>query len=313
MVSEIKIKTMSKIGYVIVQLARDLITKSKGDRILTIGEIAEKYNTGRGTVQSALNSLEEDHAVKLVSRGHLGTFIADINYDLLWEISDIGMVMGLMPLPYSKKYEGLATGFNQVFRQANIPFSMAFMRGAPNRFRALKERNYDFAIASRLAAEKSINQGMELEILFDFGPGSYLSKHVLVFARDKYKKIEAGMTVGIDKNSIDHKILTELECSGLDVDFVELTYMQIMEFIRSNKVDAAIWNYDEIEDYESRINFVPLQNEEAIAMNKKISNCVLVVNKDDELIKTVLKRNIQPEYILKIQDRINNYEMIPEY
>lgn len=103
-----KNKLMSKNGRVTMLLARELLAHNEGDRIKTIGEYAGYFDTGRGTVQSALRFLQDSGAISLESKGHLGTYILMLNYKNLWEISDPGVIMGVMPLPYSKRYEGLA-------------------------------------------------------------------------------------------------------------------------------------------------------------------------------------------------------------
>lgn len=312
MVSKIKSKMMSKIGYVTARLAREFLLKNKDERIETVGNLAKKFETGRGTVQAALGFLVEHQAIKLESKGHLGTFIQYLDYKLLWEIADAGIIMGLMPLPYSPRYEGLATGLNKEFKKAQFPFSMAFTRGAKNRLNVLEKELYDFILVSRYAAEEAIKNNNKFEIAVEFGPGSYLSRHVIVFAEPGFTRLESGMTVGIDPSSIDHKFLTALECQGLEVNLKELTYMKILEHIKSKKIDAAIWNYDEIVGYK-RINYASLHQAEALAHNEKISNAVILINKDDYLIKNVLQRTIKKERVLEIQQQVFEHNLIPEY
>ena len=108
---------------------------------------------GRGTVQGALRLLEEMGAIRLESRGHLGTFLSRKDDQALWEIAGMSHVVGVMPLPYSRKYEGLATGLVEAFREINVPFNLAFMRGSTHRIDALQSGRYDFAVVSGLAAE----------------------------------------------------------------------------------------------------------------------------------------------------------------
>lgn len=311
--NDIKSKMMSKIGYITIKLAREFLKNKKDDRIKTIKEFVEDFNTGRGTIQSALNFLQEHQAIELESRGHLGTFIVNLDYKLLWEIADIGIIMGVMPLPYSLKYEGLATGLNKAFSKADIPFSIAFMRGAKNRLKVLEEGKYDFVVLSKFAAENFISNHDDFEVMCNLGVSSYLSRHVVIFADEKEKQIKSGMTIGIDSNSIDHKMLTELECKGIDVEFVDFTYMQIIKKIKDKSIDAAIWNYDEIEDHESEINFHPLKQKEAIEKNEEISSAILLVRKADDLVKNIFSQFISIEGILQVQQDVCNNKIIPEY
>ena len=52
---------------------------------VTVAFLSEKYETARGTVQSSLKLLQDYGAIKLESRGHLGTFITYIDYLKLLE------------------------------------------------------------------------------------------------------------------------------------------------------------------------------------------------------------------------------------
>jgi hypothetical protein len=315
MVSEIKTKMMSKIGYTTSMLAREFLLKNKGDRINTISAYAENFSTGRGTVQAAISFLTEHHALELESKGHLGSYIINLDYQLLWEIADLGMIMGLLPLPYSLRYEGLATGLNREFKQADFQYSIAYTRGSEKRINVLQEDKYDFVILSKFAAnyyQAELQNELDLEILMDFGPGSYLSKHVIVFSDPASQQIESGMKIGLDPSSADHKILTELECQDKDVEFVELTYMKIMEHIRNKTIDAAVWNYDEISELEN-INFSDLQNESSLTMNKEISTAVILVNKNSRLIRRILNKTIDPAEVVKLQQAVLKRQLIPEY
>jgi len=311
MVSEIKSKMMSKIGFITSMLARDFFLKNKGERIDTISGYAERYNTGRGTIQSAISFLTEHQAVELESKGHLGSYILDLDYHLLWEIADLGMIMGLLPLPYSLRYEGLATGLNQEFKKADFNYSIAYTRGAEKRLNVLKDDKYDFIVLSKFAADNYDDQD-QFEIFCEFGPGTYLSKHVIVFSDPEAKRIESGMKVGLDSTSIDHKVLTKVESQNQDVEFVELTYMKIMEHIKNKTIDAAVWNYDEIKDLDN-INFTDLQNDSSIAKNKDISNAVILINKNSRMIKRILTKTIVPEEVIKTQEEVYNHKLIPEY
>lgn len=106
--NQYKKQLMSKNGTVTMLLAREMLSYYEGYRIKTIGEYSESFNMGRGTVQSATKFLQEAGAISLESRGHLETYIAKIDHKKLWSIADLGIIMGVMPLPYSKRNEGCA-------------------------------------------------------------------------------------------------------------------------------------------------------------------------------------------------------------
>lgn len=153
---------LQKSAIAVMKLARELMPLKKGDKILTISDYVDKLNISRGTIQNAFSYLKKQEAVILESRGHLGTFIVEIDYKKLWELTGIGLLTGSMPLPYSKLYEGLATGLYKSFTKAGLDFSLAYVRGSKYRIRMLKKGAYSFVITSKLAAKQAMEKGKRL-------------------------------------------------------------------------------------------------------------------------------------------------------
>lgn len=306
----IKTQLMQKNGLAAIKLAREFITMHVGDRINTIAEYSEKYKTARGTVQSAIKFLEQYKAVRLEPRGHLGTFIDYIDYKTLWEFTDFGTIMGVMPLPYSKLYEGLATGLYKTVSKKDIPFSLAYMRGANTRLEALKSGRYDFAITSKLAVYYAIETGMELDIAVEFGNYSYVNEHAMIFADTDKKDIEDGMKVGIDRTSIDHTLLTLNQCQGKNVQLVDLAYNQIISKLRMQEIDAAIWNIDEIIERKLNIKYYPLVYDKFSGWD---TEAVIVVNKSNYGIKNLLKHFIDKDEVISCQKDVVQMRTIPSY
>lgn len=308
-----KKQMMSKNGRVTMLLAREMLSYYQGYRINTVGEYAESFAMGRGTVQAALKFLQETGAIKLESRGHLGTYIDRIDYEKLWSISDLGIIMAVMPLPYSKRYEGLATGFYKTFEKGNIPFSLAFMRGATKRIEALTLGKYNFAIVSKLAALQEIEKSSSIEIIYEFGEGSYVGSHVIIFRDSNSKEITEGMRVALDPTSIDQSILTSYECEGKKVEYVITPYNQIIQRFKNNEIDAAIWNVDEIEEKNLNFNILPFSNPKTKQIDKEDTIAVVVVNKNNAELGEVLKRFINIKEVEEIQKKVINQEIIPIY
>lgn len=306
----IKIQLMQKNGLVAMRLAREFMTMQTGDRINTIAEYAEKYKTARGTVQSAIKLLEQHNAIELEPKGHLGTFIAYLDYKVLWEFTDIGTIMGVMPLPYSKLYEGLATGLYKTAGKSNIPFSLAYMRGAQARLDALRSGRYDFAITSKLAALHSIRNGLEIDIAVEFGEYSYVNEHAMIFADASRRSIEDGMRVGLDRSSIDHCLLTLNQCDGKQVELVDLAYNQIIMKLSTGEIDAAIWNIDEIIERKLNIKYYPLSDGK---FNGQDTEAVMIVNSSNFEIKNLLEHFISKEAVREYQKGVVRETIIPSY
>lgn len=307
---DVKDKLMQKNGIIAVTLARELLSKDVGDRILTVAQLAEKYSTARGTIQSALKFLQDYDAVSLEARGHLGTFITSINYIKLLDIADIKTILGVMPLPYSKVYEGLATGLYNTLVTSNISVGLAYMRGANTRIEALKEQRYDFAVISKLAAEHYISEGHDIEIIDEFGNFTYVNEHILMFSKGSKNTIEDGMKIGIDYSSLDQVILTKYHCQGKNVEFVPLIYSQILNSILRGEIHAAIWNKDDLQDRDIKIQFKPINNS---IFAYKDTNAVIVANTKNSSFNTLLKKFINKEKVLDIQKKVINGEITPNY
>jgi hypothetical protein len=304
-------KFYQKTGVAIEKIASELFLLKKGERISNVTEFQEKYGFARGTVQNALNYLKEEEAIETISKGHLGTYLTEIDYPKLRLFADVDQLKGTMPLPYSKLYEGLATGLYLLFQEQNIKLSMAYIRGSEERVRAVELGHYDFAGTSRFAAEKMIEEDRKIKIIKSFGDYSYLSRHVLLFSEDSFTEIEDGMRVGIDSDSLDHVTLTKEIVKDKDVEFVEIPSNQLIFGLREGQIDAGIWNYDEIVDKQiSDLTFVEIKAED---YRKSMSEAVLVCHQEDKITQTLCQNYIEVQQVKKIQEKIKTGEMTPRY
>jgi hypothetical protein len=301
----------SKNGLAAKNISLELLAIENGQKIPTVTDFSERLNLGRGTVQGAIKLLEVLGAIELEARGHLGTFLLNKDISVLLDISGTGPLVGAMPLPYSKKYEGLATGIVDAFHSLNKRISLAYMRGASNRLEALKTRRYDFAIVSRLAAEEGVKPHKGLEIVKTFGLGSYVSEHKIFLANSTKKKIESGMRVGIDRSSPDQSNMTLLECQGLNVEYIEVNYMQLFQMLKEKKIDAAVWNIDEIRTVES-FNAVEFQSEKAKSLTKHTSEATIVIDTSRTEVKNQIML-LDTEIILNAQIMVETGKKFPRY
>lgn len=307
--SDVKNLIMNKNGLVSMTLAKILIQLNVGDRIPTFSELSEQTNVARGTLQNAMKLLQTTHAITLESRGHLGTFLMDRNMKVLLEFANITSLVGVMPLPYSKHYEGLATGIiSAMENDYDIPVNMAYMRGARKRLSLMMEGRYDFALASKLAVNDSIQQGTQLQIIKEFGPKSYLSSHVIVFSDPNSNSIEDGMRIGIDNDSTDQSKLTYHITANHKVHYVNLNYNQILNKLRSGDIDAAVWNEDEIRESYPNIHYKAI---DGIDENDTIA--VIVANKNAIELCALLTQLIDVDTVQSIQHLVAHGKMIPRY
>jgi len=292
-----------------VDLAQILIHCNLNEKIPTTSELVAETKHSRGTIQNSLKSLVNENIVELEAHGHLGTFLVKKDMKQLISLAGITTIVGVMPLPYSKRYEGLATGLiKSSENKFQVPATMAFMRGANQRIEMLKARRYDYAILSKAAFIEYCKGNYDLILVKEFGYHSYLSSHVLIFNNNEEVEIKDGMIIGYDSDSIDQEVLTRNLCENMDVKLRKIDYNKVIELVLTKEIDAAIWNKDEIIDKRIQINYQELSFE-----NNDYNQAVLVVNKDDDIIQYLLAEILDSKQVIKIQNKVLNNQLIPSY
>lgn len=299
----------SKNGLSTRKLANLLLAFQEGDRIPTVTELNDQIQLARGTVQNAIKLLQQCGAVELESHGKSGTILKKRDVKKLLEIAGITNILGVMPLPYSRRYEGLATGLVASMENSyDIPISLAFMRGSRNRVSMVLCDRYDFAVISRYAAQRMIDGGMPIRIVKSFGLHSYLSNHIMVFHDRRCKDVQDGMKIGVDQSSVDQKEMAEWACRGKEVDYINVEYTQVLQKVLSGEVDAAVWNMDEIRDklYDMSYRILDFKQE-------KDTEAVIVVKKDRKELVSLIGSLIDADVVLKNQQLVMEGKLIASY
>ena len=299
-----------KLGVIISKIAAEFLGKEIGERIDSVSEYEEKYQVSRGTIQNAFTYLKEHNAIQLNHRGHMGTFIVALDYPKLQSLCKFKSLQGIMPLPYSKGYQGIATAVYEALSDFDI--SLVYSRGATNRIRRVSEGIYQFAICSKHAAEKAMEDGENIKVIFDFGPKSYLTKHVVIFRDSKCNQIQEGMRVAYDRNSLDQcEITTILTKNIKGIKYIDMRADQTIAAILSGSIDAGVWNYDDIlEKGYSNLHMKPIPKEIDIS---KLSTAVMIIEKDNDALEAMLRKNIDPKRIKKIQAEVKSGKRVPNY
>ena len=300
---------MGKNAIATIKVSKELLKYSVGERIPTVSEFVDSLSLARGTVQNAIKTLVDHEAVRIESKGHLGSYLVKKNMRVLLKFAGVRMLLGTMPLPYSRRYEGLASGLiASMENNYDLPINLAYMRGSVNRISMVLQKRYDFAVVSRYAANYFIEKYPDkIEIVVDFGAGSYLSNHVIMFHNPNIREIQDGMKVGIDSASIDQKELTQFVCQGKNVEFIEIEYSRIIERVISGDIDATVMNIDEANDKHVKIHTKSIQQ-----VNKDNTEAVLVVALENE-ISTLIKELVDVETVLNIQRLVLEEKITPSY
>ncbi len=305
-------KLYSKNGLTAKNIAKELLELEIGDKIPRVADYSKKLSIGRGTVQIALGLLEELKAIRVEARGHLGTFLVDKDIELLQEIAGISPLIGSMPLPYSRKYEGLATGMVEAFELAGKTINLSFMRGGLNRIEAVRTKRSDFAIVSKMTAKSSLIKYPNLMVMKRLGTNSYVSAHKIFLADAQDPYIRSGMKIGVDMDSPDQKELTFSEFQGMDVEYVYINYMQLFDMLDAKKIDAAVWSMDDkriIQTFHS----IDFQSSAAKQISEDTSEAVIVIDVDRKEELEDKWGSVAIGDILLIQERVEAGEKIPRY
>ncbi|GAB3440856.1 GntR family transcriptional regulator YhfZ [Streptomonospora sediminis] len=297
---------MSKAGTVAHHMAVELASASVGDRMATAQELSDRHGVGKGTVQAALALLEEAGAVEIRSRGRLGSFIAAIDHRLIWELAGSGAIPIAMPLPYSRRYEGLATGIHAAFERLGLPCTLMFVRGATNRARAVRQERADFAVMSRFAATAD----PDLEIIRDFGPHTYVGAHGLVVAADRDPD-DPGLRLAVDPMSTDQRELTDQRFPDLPPERrVEVSYNQLSRYFADGLVDATVWNLDEIDTHiAAPITAYPLEGVDSTAT----TSAVVVARRHAEPAPTAVQDALRDDVVMTAATEVVAGKRIPTY
>lgn len=295
------------------RLAVLLLDHAEDARLPRLRDLAEELGVGNGTVQAALRLLEEAGAVETTARGHLGTFLARADRGALWRLSGLGTLVAAMPLPYSRRYEGLATGLRDAFEQAGAPFAVTFMRGAHTRVTALLEKKADLVVLSRLAADE-LMAAHPVELVADLGPGTYVGAHGVLVRRGRDLSA-AGLRVAVDRSSPDLELLTERTFAGRDdVEWVEASYMQLPDLFARNEVDATVWNLDESEArLGPHVEVRPLGAEITRELDGRNSRTAIVGRGGEDQPLAAVRRSLDLATVTAVQGEVLRGERIPSY
>jgi hypothetical protein len=305
---------LSKQGQTVIELAKLLLSREPGEELERVHDYASRFGVGVGTVQSALRYIQDAGAVELNTKGHLGTFIGEIDYRLLWVITGQEYIVGAMPLPYSRRYEGLATGLHETFKQADVSLNLMYSRGSRDRLRTLIRKECDFVVLSRLALNRALHEGIEIEEVIGLGAETYVGQHVILLRDHSKDRIEDGMRVGLDPQSIDQAELTREACRDKNVELVETNYMHVANTLQRGELDAAVWNGDDFATPSSYFKTVPLSflgdGKGSPGAN---TEAVVVIDKSQNHLKNPLRSAVNIELVRDVQRQVMEGKLFPAY
>lgn len=301
---------LSQTGKTTIALARLLLHHSRGDKLPRMMDLARKLKAGNGTVQEAFNYLVKPGAILVESHGSQGSHLAEIDYPLLWRYAGNEWIIGSMPLPYTLRYEALATALYAELETSGVPFNMTYQRGALSRGEMVRQGHYHYAIMSLLAAEYFVRQHPEMDIVTHLPAATYVAEHVLV-SRVPLEQIRR---VGVDFTSLDEVLLTEEERHFYPQwDLVSINRMQVLNLLQEEQCDAVIWNRDGVAGVQAvarHIHIFPLQGE---LHKREIATQAAVIALKEAPVRNLLLSIFSPEQIATIQQAVLGNQRLPRY
>lgn len=302
---------MSRNGLAAMQLARRLLGLPIGAQLPLVRDMAAELSYGNGTIQSGLELLEQSGAIATRSRGRLGTFLESADRAMLWELGGLGTLSVAMPLPYSRRYEGLASGLRCALDDLGVPLSLSYMRGSAERVAAVVEGRVDVAVVSGLAFDV-LSVESPLVALADLGPRTYVSDHGLLLAEGRDRD-QHGLRVAVDPASADQvQLVRQLFGGRDDVRYVETSYNQLDQAFQRGEVDATVWNLDEIDQHlTAAVTAEPLTTDPDGPTRS--THAVLAAREGTERVPAALVAAVDLDLVRAVTDDVLHGRRVPAY
>jgi hypothetical protein len=305
---------LSRRGFVARQIMRQIMVLDVGSRIPGTDQFAREYSVGFGTVGEALDLIVQAGAATFRRRGAQGTFLESLDWPVAWSLAGLPSVIGSLPLPYTKRYEGLATALHALLGRAGTPTTLSYMRGAARRLDAVATGHADFAVTSAFSADHFAASAPDaVSIVLRLPAQTFVREHGLVFAEPERTRIRPGDRLGVDRDSLDQTLLTDMEIAdvGRDVTLLDVPYGHILDALARGEIDAAVWNTEEI--VTPGLSVQPLHSAAAHTLRGSTTQAALVVRSGDDLSSAALIQGLTERDIVRIQAAVLSGERQARY
>lgn len=294
-----------KSGIIMMNIARDLFSLEKGDRLPTILEYTEKFQVSRGIVQNALSVLEQKGCIVTEKRGVKGTFLQFVDPVKLYPYTNFGSITGTMPVPLTSVFSSLTTAICEQMDKAPFPFCFAYVSGSEKRLEMMQAQMYDFMIVSRYTAKEYIKKYDFINPCMLLQDCIYAQKFSLYFFDKTKKEIEDGMRVGIDMTSIDQREITKALCRDKKVEIIEIPIISFEDMLHTKNLDCVVYRSLEWRRVKpDEINECPLPEKVGSISLDETQIPVILTNKENYGIEKLLQKYISNEGTKEVQSEV---------
>jgi hypothetical protein len=296
---------MSRRGFIARHMMRRVMVLDVGQRIPGIDSMANEYEVGFGTVQEAVELITRAGAATFSRHGAQGTLLDSLDWRVAWTVAGLPNLIGSLPLPYTKRYEGLATALHGLLAEAGTPTTLSYMRGGARRLEAVADGHADFAVTSLFSAERFRESTPDaVSTVISLPAQTFVREHGLVFAERSRKQVRPGDRMGVDRDSLDQMLLTEMEASDVagEVTLVEMPYGHILDGLAQGEIDVAVWNPEEVSI--PGLSIQPLRSAAAHDLAGADTQAVVVARSDDELTRRALTLCLCEDDVVAIQREV---------
>lgn len=294
-------------------IALDILRAGVDGKLPKTTHYQQFLDVGAGTVQKAMVLLENSGAVSIVSRGHQGRFVTDLDLYRLWSLAELGRVRIILPPPGPTEIWGITEILREEHHRLNIPVEFSYERGGWNRLSSILDSVNHLALVSQGSIQANAITSEPRFHLTPLGINSfYADKSIVVLSRsdeDARKRPAASIRVGIDKESNDHTSITLAEFPVDDgYTFIPCDFRMMPRLILERQVDVGIWHRMPllVPAPLIGISLSTLRRPEAIRERRRRSEAFLVSAADRPEIAALLRR-IDPKAI-----RARQLELVAE-
>jgi hypothetical protein len=293
---------IQKNGLAISVIARDLLTLAEGDRMKTISNYETQLSCSRWTIQTAIQFLLNKKTFRIESYGPNGSFVYDLDRQLLFGFAGWNPLLGLLPVPSSIIHHALFTGIVDAIGRAELPINFAYMAPASKRFEMLDKEQCNFILTSRLAYRINAEKFSKMTEILEIIGAKYCTAYKLYTMHNDVESIEDGMRIGVYDAAIEQKYLTDLLCEGKNVKKVYANYQNCQIMLATGEIDVLIQRGDLSDAPIVASRSIPLSDLGDI--ENDITTPVILTNNDDYGIAALLRQNIDIGLISFVQSSV---------